>query len=107
MPLLRDKYGDLGGWPSPAQLPVLYHPCYNIGFWGLENLHPFDSKKFQRVLALLEERGVLSAAQLVAAAEAGHGVLREVHAEAYLRRLDSNSFYVAQAGTGLRGRRGP
>lgn len=98
MPLLRDKYDDLGGWPSAAQLPVVYDPSYNISFWGLENLHPFDSKKFQRVLALLEGRGVLTAAQLVAAHEAGHAALREVHAERYLRRLDSSSFYVAQAG---------
>ena len=96
--LIRDKYGDLGGWPPAGKLPVLYNDSYNIKFWGLEKLHPFDSCKFQRVLAILEEGGVLSAAQLVEAREAGREVLREVHTERYLNKLDSSSFTVAQVG---------
>jgi histone deacetylase 11 len=75
---------------------VVYNNCYNISFWGLENLHPFDSKKFQHVLALLEESGVLRRRQLVTAREASHGVLRGVHGEAYLRKLDTSSVAVAQ-----------
>lgn len=94
--LIRDKYGDLGGWPSRDKLPVVYNECYNIGFYGLERLHPFDSKKFQRVLALLEEAGVLDRGRLVTAAEAGHDILREVHTEQYLRQLDSSPLKVAQ-----------
>lgn len=66
------------------------------GFYGLERLHPFDSKKFQRVLALLEEAGVLDRGRLVTAAEAGHDILREVHTEQYLRQLDSSPLKVAQ-----------
>jgi len=27
-----------------AQIPIIYSHAYNIGFWKLENLHPFDSK---------------------------------------------------------------
>lgn len=27
-----------------AKLPIIYSDVYNIGFWKLENLHPFDSK---------------------------------------------------------------
>jgi acetoin utilization deacetylase AcuC-like enzyme len=101
--LIRDKYDDLGGWPPPGKLPVLYNACYNIGFWGLEKLHPFDSKKFQRVLAILEEGGVLSAEQFVEAREAGPEVLREVHTQRYLNKLDSSSFKVAQVSEGGRG----
>lgn len=101
--LIRDKYDDLGGWPPPSKLPVLYNACYNIGFWGLEKLHPFDSKKFQRVLAILEEGGVLSAEQLVEAREAGREVLREVHTEMHLNKLDSSSFKVAQVSERARG----
>lgn len=93
---LRPRYADLGEWPSASQLPVVYSPAYNIGFWGLENLHPFDSKKFQRVLAILTEAGVLQPGQLVAAGEATHDILREVHTERYLRKLDSSSFEVAK-----------
>lgn len=79
----------------------LYPPCTTTppttaaGFWGLEKLHPFDSKKFQRVLAILEDRGVLQKGQLVEAHEATHAILREVHTEAYLNKLDSSAFKVA------------
>ncbi|KAI7842582.1 hypothetical protein COHA_003686 [Chlorella ohadii] len=92
---VRGAYADLGGWPVDTQLPICYSPAYNISFWGLERLHPFDSKKFQHVLALLEARGVLSAGQLVEAQEATHAVLREVHTERYLNKLNSSSLKVA------------
>lgn len=31
------------------KIPIVYSPGYNITFFGLENLHPFDSKKYRRV----------------------------------------------------------
>ncbi|PSC71162.1 class III RPD3 type histone deacetylase [Micractinium conductrix] len=93
---IRDKYGDLGGWPAADKLPVVYNEAYNIGFWGLEKLHPFDSKKFRRVLALLEAGGVLRRQQLVQASEASQAVLQEVHTPRYLAKLNSSSFTVAQ-----------
>lgn len=46
---LRGAYGHLGGWPPPGKLPIVYHPQYNISFFGIENLHPFDSKKYKKV----------------------------------------------------------
>jgi len=36
------------------QWPIVYSPAYNIRFGGLENLHPFDSKKWGRVYEILE-----------------------------------------------------
>ena len=38
------------------QWPIVYSPKYNIGFAGLENLHPFDSKKWGRVYEILESK---------------------------------------------------
>lgn len=35
-------------------MKVIYNPHYNMGLMGLEKLHPFDGKKFQRAWALLE-----------------------------------------------------
>ncbi len=32
-----------------TKLPIVYSKEYNISFLGLENLHPFDSKKYQKV----------------------------------------------------------
>lgn len=97
---IQDAYSDLftAGWPAADKLPVVYSPAYNLSFWGLEKLHPFDSQKFRRVVALLEDGGVLSERQLVPATEASHEILREVHTERYLRKLDSSSFFVAQVG---------
>ncbi|EFN54902.1 hypothetical protein CHLNCDRAFT_23994, partial [Chlorella variabilis] len=77
--------------------PVLYSPAYNISFYGVERLHPFDSKKFQHVLSILERGGVLQVGQLVRAHEATHEILQEVHTEAYLNKLNTSSFMVAQA----------
>jgi len=39
---------------AESQWPIVYSPAYNIRFGGLENLHPFDSKKWGRVYDLLE-----------------------------------------------------
>lgn len=38
---------------EPNQVPVVYSPSYNIGFMGLEKLHPFDSQKWGNVYKLL------------------------------------------------------
>lgn len=30
-------------------IPIVYHPAYNITAFGLERLHPFDSRKYRRI----------------------------------------------------------
>lgn len=37
----------------PVQLPIVYAKQYNISFWGLERLHPFESKKYEKVAQYL------------------------------------------------------
>lgn len=49
---------------SPQQLPIVYHEAYNVSFMGVENLHVFDSKKFRKVVASLEQKGLLSKKQV-------------------------------------------
>jgi hypothetical protein len=39
-----------------GRTPIVYHPQYNIGFWGMENLHPFDAKKYGKVYDQLIKR---------------------------------------------------
>ncbi len=34
---------------------IVYSPNYNVRLWGLERLHPFDARKYQKVWELLEE----------------------------------------------------
>ena len=35
---------------------IVYSPKYNIGFYGLERLHPFDSRKYGRAWKQLRAR---------------------------------------------------
>ena len=35
---------------------IVYSPRYNISFFGIERLHPFDSKKYERAWNLLKQR---------------------------------------------------
>jgi histone deacetylase 11 len=39
-------------------IPLVYHPGYNITAFGLERLHPFDSRKYQRIHDALIARGL-------------------------------------------------
>lgn len=77
---------------------VVYSPKYNIGFYGLERLHPFDSRKYGRAWKQLRAHFGTSLRQIHVAPE--RAVSREelllVHTEAYLKQL-SSSMYVAQA----------
>lgn len=34
-------------------IPVVYAPAYNIHFWGLERLHPFDAAKYGKIARAL------------------------------------------------------
>ena len=36
------------------QLPIVYSDEYNITFFGLQKLHPFDSEKWGRIIKFLE-----------------------------------------------------
>lgn len=48
---------DLLNWSVPKEsLPLVYSSNYNIDFWGLEKLHPFDSKKYLHVYEELNKK---------------------------------------------------
>ncbi len=34
-----------------SQLPLVYHEGYNVRFFGIEKLHPFDSCKYEKIAA--------------------------------------------------------
>jgi histone deacetylase 11 len=77
---------------------IFYTPDYDISFWGIERLHPFDSRKSSRALqrirsALGSELPTLLSAPSAPATEDS---LRLVHEDAYLRSL-RHSGVVAKA----------
>lgn len=73
---------------KPEQWPIVYHPTYNIGFLGLEKLHPFDSKKWGNVFRHLQASEMLkSDSDTIEPLEASDEELLSVHTERYLGSL--------------------
>ena len=77
---------------------IVYSRNYNIGFYGLERLHPFDSRKYGRAWRLLRRRFGAKISRLhVRPRRAASGEeISLVHSNDYLSRL-RNPKYVASA----------
>lgn len=77
---------------------VIYSPKYNIGFYGLEKLHPFDSKKYGRTWKLLRETlgKKLTDLHVKPRRQVSWKELLRVHSGEYLLKL-KKSAYVARA----------
>src|SRR4051794_9816580 len=68
-------------------VPLVYSPAYNITACGLERLHPFDSRKYQRIQAELLRQGLRKPADFLAPAAPTRTELLAVHTPEYLRSL--------------------
>jgi histone deacetylase 11 len=78
-------------WPNPR---IVYHRRYNIGLFGLERLHPFDSRKYGRAWKVVRGRfgKNLSKHWVKPPRPANRAELLTVHTEAYLKRLREPQF---------------
>ena len=73
-------------------VPIVYHPDYNIGLLGLENYHPFDSKKYGRVYERIKAQFNLSPNDFAKpAAQVSENELLKVHTPEYLQSLKWSS----------------
>ena len=81
-------------WPSPR---VVYHRRYNITAFGLERLHPFDSKKYGRAWDALRRTfgRRLDAFWVKPTRAIRRRELAAVHDSAYLRKLRQAKFVAA------------
>lgn len=93
---IKQHYTELGTWPSMQQLPIVYNEVYNVSFCGIENLHVFDSKKFRKVIAALEEKKLITKRQLVTSNEATVDILLDVHTSQYLQEIKTSKMKVAE-----------
>ena len=77
---------------------IVYSRHYNIGFYGLERRHPFDSRKYGRAWQLLRRHFGSSISQIRVRPRRGASrqELKLVHSSEYLSRL-RNPKYVANA----------
>ena len=98
--LLGTSYDDVRASPmsatSRARLPLVYSSRYNIHFWGLEKIHPFDSCKFKKIVDTLVGQGLFDADSLIEPKEVTREVLEEVHTAAYIDKIHTSSLKVAQ-----------
>ncbi|GMR56589.1 hypothetical protein PMAYCL1PPCAC_26784, partial [Pristionchus mayeri] len=74
---------------SMAQCSLVFHPEYDISFFGLEKYHPFDAAKWGNVYRLLEEWGLVSPSTVVHPEEATRRDLLIAHTPRYLNSLYS------------------
>ena len=70
-------------------IPLIYHPAYNITAFGLERLHPFDSRKYCRIHDALIARGLRRRRDFVRPRPVSERDLLDFHTTEYLRSLRS------------------
>ena len=70
-------------------IPIVYHPAYNITAFGLERLHPFDSRKYRRIHDAIIGRGLRRSSDFIRPVPVGRRDLLKVHTTEYLHSLRS------------------
>ncbi len=78
-------------WPSPR---LVYHRRYNIGLFGLERLHPFDSRKYGRAWSVLRKQfgRQLNQFWIKPSRQINRDELLTVHSSQYLSQLKDPKF---------------
>ena len=91
LPSLPRLYLDI----RPDQLPIIYSSSYDISFFGLEKLHPFDTQKWGNIYKFLIESGLLAnKSQSVQPLQINEAELLTHHTRHYIDSL-STSLNVA------------
>ncbi|XP_065684720.1 histone deacetylase 11 [Hydra vulgaris] len=77
------------------KVPIIYNSMYNISFFGMEKLHPFDSGKWGRIIKMLVDESVIKKEEIIDSEQISETELLLVHTKDYLQSLKS-SFTVAR-----------
>jgi histone deacetylase 11 len=70
---------------NKTQTPIFYSPIYNISFGGLENLHPFDSKKYSKIYKILTEEKIYKKQDFVSPPRPNMDMVKTFHSKEYLK----------------------
>ncbi len=73
-----------------GKLPIVYNERYNIEFFGLERLHPFDSVKYREILNILLSHHALERKQLIEGAPPDATLMHLAESDDYLQSLQSS-----------------
>lgn len=81
-------------------LPLVYSPMYDISFYRLETLHPFDTKKWSRIARLLidyfKKQNQLDLMFITPLRPIKNDELQLVHTKAFIRRITRSRFAVVK-----------
>jgi len=92
--MLKKCFGkqDKNGASSKAKvkLPIVGGKQYDIGLWGIEKWHTFDSKKYGKVQKYLQDNFEIDEGMLVKAKVVTDEELLSVHTKKYLDSLNSS-----------------
>jgi histone deacetylase 11 len=81
-----------------AKIPIIYSSKYNMRFFGIENFHPIDTKKFKKIYNSLIKRSGLKKNQFYKPSPATDAQLKTVHTDQYLKSLrkSKNIAYILE-----------
>jgi len=77
--------------PCGDSIPIIYSSQYNISILGIENFHPFDSKKFKKVYKGLIDSQAICPSQFFHPQIVTDSQLLHVHTPDYLHTLRKSS----------------
>ncbi|MEM7375618.1 MAG: histone deacetylase [Bacteroidota bacterium] len=85
---------------STDKIPIIYTDSYNIGLLGIENLHPFDTKKYRKVYKHLHTQLGIQKSQLHTPELVRDEQLELVHSRTYLDSLRQSEVIASVAELG-------
>ncbi len=71
------------------RIPIVYNEKYNISFWGLEALHPFDTKKYRHIFEELQTK-TGQTGKFIHASKPDYDLLHLAESPEYLASLNSS-----------------
>jgi histone deacetylase 11 len=81
-----------------GRLPVVYHPSYNIGLCGIENvMHSFDTKKYGKISSALQSHFHIPSSRFQSPDPLDEEDLLLVHTKEYLESLNRSSTIASVA----------
>ncbi|MCL4119508.1 UNVERIFIED_CONTAM: hypothetical protein GTU68_014412 [Idotea baltica] len=86
---------------STEKLPIVYSNDYNIGFYGIQKLHPFDTGKYAKVAKHLNKSLGISKEQFHVPYVITDAELLKVHSQTYLESLNNKDNIAAVTEMGI------
>ncbi|MFA6743441.1 MAG: hypothetical protein WCS36_04465, partial [Candidatus Neomarinimicrobiota bacterium] len=82
---------------SQSKLPIIYSPQYNISLFGIQKLHPFDTKKYKKVYKYIKTNCGIDENRFYCPEKVSESDIRLVHTGSYLESL-KKSEVIARIG---------